>query len=308
MKPSPVPAILLFVGTALLLFSLLGRGWYTANEESFSMAAGPIRSEVCFETGGEMECQSSTVFSDLGKGSMGGMRILSLLFVLTGISGAITAGIAGALLLGKPRSALALVTLILIGVAALIALGMLFYGLTKGGKSAVPGYGFFAFLIGAGVVIAGSIMAMRRGGPAPRPGGYAYPPQGAQYGYGGPPGYPQGGQGYPQGGQGYPPGGQGYPPGGQGYPPGGQGYPPGGQQGYPQSGPAPSGPAPGYAAPGQPPAVAQPQPQPVATPPAGALDGVQAPAQAGPGHTCGTSMTWVAQYNRWFCARCNQYG
>jgi hypothetical protein len=32
-------------------------------------------------------------------------------------------------------------------------------------------------------------------------------------------------------------------------------------------------------------------------------------AQQGPAHpTCGTPMQWAAQYNRWFCPRCNQYG
>jgi len=35
----------------------------------------------------------------------------------------------------------------------------------------------------------------------------------------------------------------------------------------------------------------------------------QPQAQQVPAHpVCGTPMTWAAQYNRWFCPRCNQYG
>ena len=291
MKPSPVPSILLFAATALLLFSLFGRGWYTADEESFKMAAGPIRNEVCFEASGDgMTCESSNLISDLGKGSMSPLRLIHLLFVLTAIAGMITGGICAIFLLNKQRSALALITLILLGVATLITLGTFFYSMSKGGKSNLPSYGFFLYILGAAASIVGSIMAMRRGGPAPGPGGYAYPPQGAQYGYGAPPGYPQG-PGYPQ----------------PGYPQ--QGATPG----YPQQGAAPGypqqGAAPGYP-PNQPPAYAPPQQAPLAQPvaaPAGAPEGA-APQQAGPGHTCGTPMMWVAQYNRWFCSRCNQYG
>lgn len=276
MKPSPVPSILLFAATALLLFSLFGRGWYTINEETIRMASGPIRSEVCFETGGEMNCESSNIISDLGKGSMGGLRLIHLLFVLTAIAGTIVGGIAAIFLLTKQRTALALITLILLGVATLITLFTFLYAMSKGGRGNMPSYGFFLYIVGAAAAITGSIMAMRRGGPAPRP-AYGYPPQGAQYGYGAPPAYPQ--QGYPQG-----------------------AYPQQPQGAYPQ------GPAPGY--PNQPPAYAPPQQAPLAQPvaaPAGAPEGA-APQQAGPGHTCGTPMVWVAQYNRWFCSRCNQYG
>jgi hypothetical protein len=52
----------------------------------------------------------------------------------------------------------------------------------------------------------------------------------------------------------------------------------------------------GYAPPGM-----QPQPQPMQP---------QAPmpaAQGAPCPTCQTPTMWVAQYNRWFCQRCNQY-
>ncbi len=271
MKPSPVPSILLFAATALLLVSLFGRGWYTAAEESFKMAAGPIRSEVCFEASGDgMTCESSNILSDLGKGSMSPLRLVHLVFVLTAIAGMITGGIAAIFLLNKERSALALITLILLGVATLITLGTFFYAMSKGGKSSLPSYGFFLYIVGAAASIVGSIMAMRRGSPAPRQGGYAYPPQGAQYGYGSPPGYPQG-PGYPQQAPGYPPQAPGYPP--------------------------------------SQPAYAPPQQAPLAQPVAAPADAREAaPQQAGPGHTCGASMTWVAQYNRWFCQRCNQYG
>jgi hypothetical protein len=83
----------------------------------------------------------------------------------------------------------------------------------------------------------------------------------------------------------YPMPGQGYAPQQPHYPPQ-QPYPPQAQQPYPP----------------------QPQQSPYAP------GGQQQPynpqaAQQGPAHpTCGTPMTWAAQYNRWFCPRCNQYG
>lgn len=254
MKPSPVPSILLFAATAILLFSLLGRGWYSINEDSLSMSSGPLWSKFCFENGGEMECQTHTIFSS--EGGMNIFRITGILFALTALTATILSGIAAIFLLNKQRTALALVSLILIGVATLIELGMFVYGMSKGGRGGMPfpGYGFFLYFLGATLVIVGSIMAMKRGGPAPRPAGYGYPP-GPQYGYGAPP-Y-QAAPGYP---------------------------------------------------PNQPPAYAQqqaPQPMPVAGP-AGAPEG--AAPQATPPHGCGTPMTWVGQYNRWFCPRCNQYG
>jgi hypothetical protein len=58
----------------------------------------------------------------------------------------------------------------------------------------------------------------------------------------------------------------------------------------------------------QQPPMQQPMPQPVAAAPA-----MQQPQQpqaaqgAQPCNTCGTPATWVAQYSRWFCQRCNRY-
>lgn len=46
-------------------------------------------------------------------------------------------------------------------------------------------------------------------------------------------------------------------------------------------------------------------PQPGANP--YAPPGAPAAAQGAPCAACSTPTTWVAQYNRWFCARCNKY-
>ncbi len=235
MKPSPVPSILLFIATAALAFSLFGRGWYVHEDEHVSFHSGPIWGEVCFDSTDGMECKTHTLFSDLG--GLGPLRLISMLSVLLGVGGTIVAGIAGILLLSKPRSATALVTVILVGGSALITLVMFVIAMSKSGAGGLPGYGFFIFFIGAALAIVGGFLGMSssRGGVPMRPGQPMGPP-----GYG-PPGYPPG-----------------------------AGY--GGPPGYPQ----------------------QPQ-MPVAAP-------------AGPAHTCGTGMTWVAQYGRWFCPRCNQYG
>lgn len=245
MKPSPVPSILLFIATAALLFSLFGRGWNTHVDEHIAVHSGPVWGEVCFDSGDGMECKTHTFLSDLGKGSMGPGRIFGLLFVLLGVGGTIVAGIAAILLLSRPRTATALVTVILVGGSAVIMLGLFVYGVSQGGRFEVPGYGFFLFFIGAILAVVGGFLGMSssRGGAAQAPmrPGYPYggPPPGypAQPGYGGPPGYPQPHQ------------------------------------------------------------MQQPMPQPVHA----------QPPQAGPAHTCGTSMTWVVQYNRWYCPRCNQY-
>ncbi len=84
-----------------------------------------------------------------------------------------------------------------------------------------------------------------------------------------------------------------YPMPGQPYPPQQQQpYPQAQQQPYPQ---APQAPQANPYAPG-----GQPQQQPY---------NPQPQAQQGPAHpVCGTPMQWAAQYNRWFCPRCNQYG
>ena len=83
---------------------------------------------------------------------------------------------------------------------------------------------------------------------------------------------------------------QGYPP--QGYPqqPPQQGYPQQPQQGYPQQ------PQQGYP---QQPQQPQQAAQPAAAP--------QAAQQTYPCATCGGSLVFVAQYQRWFCERCQKY-
>jgi hypothetical protein len=344
-KPSPVVSILLFIGTAALLFGLVGRGWSTASGDGFSVKSGPVWGEVCMKRNfdsdsGEVECKTHTFLT--GEGSWGIARILGVFFVLLGLGGAIVGGIAGFFLLSKPRSALSLLTLILVGGSFLIMLGLILYGLVDRGKLNLPEYGFFIYLLGAVVSIVGAIMGMARSGgaaagvPMGRPphwgqqpgygpgaggyqGGYAQQPGGYPQ-QGGAPGYPQQ-PGAPQ--QGYPP--QGYPPQGA---PGSGGYPQGGAPaGYPQQGYPPQGqqPAAQQSQPMQPQSAQQSQPmqpqsaqqsqpiqpqsaqqsqpmQPMAT------AASQPAAQAGPPHpTCGTPATWVAQYNRWFCTRCNQY-
>jgi len=284
-KPSPVPSILLFVASAILAFSLFGRGWFTHSDDNFSFSGGPIRSEMCTMHDDEMECESNNIFSSLGKGRWDAERLVYMLFVLCGVAGLITSAIAGFLLLSKQRSALALVSLILVGLSLLLMLLSMF-GLSKGSFSLKGiSYGFVLYFVGAITGIVSAILAMVRGGGAPmamRPG---YPP-GPAYGYGQPPmqGYPPG-YGQPGGyaPQGYPP--AGYPP--AGYPPGAQpmAQPPQQQPQQPQQSQQPQQPAP--------------QPAPEAQP---------GQAQAGPAHpACGTAMTWVAQYQRWYCTRCNQY-
>jgi hypothetical protein len=253
-KPSPVPSILLFIGTAILAFSLFGKGWYSHSDETVQMSGGPLWSSICIDMGEGMKCETHTIFS--GGGGMNIFRILGILFVFTALSGTVVMGIAGGMLLKKQRSALALVTVILLGVATLIELGSFLVGVSKGGMRDLPGYGFFLYFIGATLGFVGAIMAMRRGGPAPAP--YPYPMP------------------YPAG-------------------------PPGPQYGY-------SAQPPMYP-PQQPPAYAPPPAYPpVAAAPHGPMEGAAQAPQAGPPHVCGAPMTWAAQYGRWFCPRCNQYG
>ena len=274
MKPSPVPSILLLIAAAILAFSLLGRGWYTHDSDSVSAKSGPLWGEVCIDMGDGMECKTHTVFSNLGK-NINGFAILGLLFIACALGGMITSAIAGFMLLSKPRSALAMVSLILMSVATLIMLSIFFYGFSKGGGD-LPGYGFFLYFIGATLVIVGSILGMssKRGGAPAHP-GYGRP------GY--PPGY------------GYPPPGYNQAP-GYGYPPPG-GYPPGNQAG------------PGYAPPGYPPANQPPgYPQPAPTAPLGAADyaAPQPQAPQAPMHSCGLPMAWDPRHQRWGCQRCGQ--
>jgi hypothetical protein len=86
------------------------------------------------------------------------------------------------------------------------------------------------------------------------------------------------------------------------------GYPGYGQQPMPMQG-QPMGGHPGMPMQHQqqPPMQQQPMPQPVAAAPA--MQQPQQPQAAGaqPCNTCGTPATWVAQYSRWFCQRCNRY-
>jgi len=253
----------MFVAAAALAYGLIGRGWFSIHEERFSADGGPVWSTICtsFDSDDGMKCETHTFLS--GEGGHGLQWILSLMFVLTGLTAMVMSGIAGIFLLKKPRSLLSILTLCFAGTSFLIIIGQLLYGASKGGFH-LPGHGFFIYLIGAITAIVGGIMGMVRksdGQPAGgvRP-GYGYPPgQGyPNQGYGNPNPYgPQPGPAYAQP---------------QGAPPQGSPYAPGGapQQAY---SPAPQQPA----------------------------------AQAGPPHTCGTPTTWVAQYNRWFCTRCNQY-
>jgi hypothetical protein len=316
-KPSPVVSILLFVATVALLFGLVGRGWANVDTEGISIKSGPVWSTVCmkdFEGGSdEMTCKTNTFLT--GEGGWGIGRILGVLFVLLGLGGAVVAGIAGFKLLSKPRSALSFITLLLVGGSLLLMIISIVYSVVGGrGGFHLPGYGFIIYLLGAILGIVGAIIGMARSDGSPQQGyrpGYpqqpGYPPQGyqqpgyppqagyPQQGYGQQPGYPQP-QAQPQ--QGYPQQPQGYPP--QGQPQ--QGYPPQGppqqaqphQAGYPSQGQQPQ--QQGYAQQPQQPA-APPQAQPA-----------QPAQQAGPPHPkCGTPGTWVAQYNRWFCTRCNEY-
>lgn len=66
-------------------------------------------------------------------------------------------------------------------------------------------------------------------------------------------------------------------------------------------------PQPGYGTPGYPP---QPYPaqQPVAGAPApGAPSAPGTPFQTPACYVCGTALTWVPQYGRWYCGRCQSY-
>jgi hypothetical protein len=56
-----------------------------------------------------------------------------------------------------------------------------------------------------------------------------------------------------------------------------------------------------------PPPQAPPQQGPSPYAPRPAVDASAAPTQGAPCQTCQTPTTWVAQYNRWFCTRCQKY-
>ncbi len=58
---------------------------------------------------------------------------------------------------------------------------------------------------------------------------------------------------------------------------------------------------PGYGYPGQPPYVYPPQP------PAGGMPVPQAPPTQPACPVCGSQLSWVPQYGRWYCTRCQAY-
>lgn len=197
MKPSPVVSILLFVGTAGLLLSLIGRGWFGSEVSgSYRFRMGPVWSEVCTrgfdmdsdsspsfsssDSGDELECKTYTFLSNFGREEWNLARVLGVMFVLLSLAGTVCAGIAGIVLLRKPRSGLALATLITIGGAFLILSIGIVYVLAKERVGELPGWGFFLFLFAAVITIVGSIMGVVRkpgmtptAGPPHRCGGLA---------------------------------------------------------------------------------------------------------------------------------------
>lgn len=194
--------------------------------------------------------------------------IIAIITVLITFAGIVCAVISGIFLFKPGRSALAIVAMSLVGGGALFAIVYILMIKTRGmGIS----YGLPMFFLGFAAVLTGSIMAMVR----PRAG----PPMGMNPGMRPPMGNPYGGQP---------------------------------QYGAPQANPYAQPGMPGPGMPGQPP-QGQPQQNPYAPPPqaqpapvaAAAPSG--AAAQGAPCGTCQTPTTWVAQYNRWFCTRCNQY-
>ena len=241
MKPSPISSILLFVGAALLLFAAVSVSWFTASFEESSFSMGLIRGESCHER----TCHTATIFSG---GRLGAAGLLAILMFILTIASAGLAVPTGILLFKPGRRVLSLITVIIVGCAALLSIVLL----VKYGKGdAKFGIAFYAFWVAVIATVTACILAMVR---APVVGGQPMRPMGMHPGM------------QPQM------------------------YP--GQMQQPQM----------Y--PGQQPMQPQPmQPQYMQPQP---MQPQQAP-QGAPCPTCAAPTTWVAQYTRWFCQRCNKY-
>ena len=201
-------------------------------------------------------------------GGMGASGLIALIVWLLSLAGIVVAVIAGCFLFKPGRSTLAVVALGLVGGGLLFALLMLVQM-----KFRHLSWGFPIYFVGAAGVITASIMSMMR--PAtPRP----VFPMGMR-----PPMPYMNPYGPPQANPYAPPQSNPYAP--------------------PQANP--------YASPGAAPPRANPYAPPGMVTPAAEVAGASAdPAsatQGAPCQTCQTPTTWVAQYNRWFCARCQKY-
>lgn len=280
MKTSPLVSILMFVGAAMLLFALASSGWLTLSEGPASAGVGIMRSSQCMDG----DCRSEMNFKRLDTNIESVLAIVTMLFTLGTI---VLAVIAGIVLLKPRRSALALVALILAGVAFLA--GIAFLIKIKGQTSMLSvGYAFFIFVLGSAGVITAGIMAMvrpRTGAPAGmRMAGHA---QSQPFQQGNP--YGQQPQQYGQQPQQY-------------------GHQPQQQHGQQQHGQPQQ--QHGQAQHAQPQAHSQPHQAQAHSQPHQAQQQPQQqsnPQGGPPCPTCGTSATWVAQYNRWFCTRENKY-
>ncbi len=273
--PSRGGAIALLVCAALALFGTFTRTWFKAGGGRFEVGIGLMGNYVCHEDDGHSECKGKWFETDTrGDKDIHAARFLTF---FAGLAAAITGGLIGVMALTGKR-----VTPLPVVIASGIAIvGGLFYIvriLSEAHGRGGPSVGYSAMLAMVGYIgsLVVPLVALKGGAPATA---YGVPGYGPGPGYGGQPGYgAQPGYGQAPGGQ----PGYGQAPGGQP----GYGQAPGGQPGYGQ---APGG-QPGYgqASGGQPAAAA-------------------APAAGAMCPRCQIPTQYVAQYQRSYCGRCQQY-
>jgi hypothetical protein len=209
MKPS---SILLFVGALLLAVAVLTPHWIGYGDSH----GGLVSSTYCRDSSSDCDTEYMIRYIGKGIGARGMLAIVSgILTLLGGLAAVVLGCISGVTTMNGKRGP-SMVALILAGVT--LFLGIVYTVLVHGTSPGMWGYSLFLFVIGGGLVVGGSLMAMSafpsqaRGMMMMRPGmpgmpgvpmgympqpGYAAPqmqppPQG--YGYAQPPqmqGYPQ---------------------------------------------------------------------------------------------------------------------
>jgi hypothetical protein len=273
--PAKTAAIMLTVSGGLLLVAMLSKNWISADAGSRKLHIGPMGAEQCRE--------SLCVDMPL-KGIDGDIEAVMMIGLIAGFAAAALALWFGIASLAGKRDKLPTpkIAQIAFGVAAFALTFFLIRIFSEGGHGLGPGWASFVGI--PSVIVAG--VGLKKLVPfldaAPRPA--AFPPGG---------GYPPGQQPYAQ--------------------------PYGGPQPQPYGG-TPYGGAPQQNPYGQPPAQQSQPMQPYGQPPPQQPYGQQPPAQqsqpmppqgapqAAPNcPRCGQPLQFVAQYQRWFCGREQQY-
>jgi hypothetical protein len=308
--PAKTAAMMLGGAALLLLIGVFNKSWFSASEEFVKISFGPTGAEACFQG----SCRSTSDFDGPDV-----VPLLQFAVIIGGLAAAAAAGMYGGLFLANKKDKIPTqiqpkFVNIAFGVAGAGSVGLLIRVMAEG-KGMGLSWGWVPALAGVALAWVGYQRLLPF---LPAAGARPFPQPMNPYGQHGQPQQPYGQQPYgqqPQQGYGQQPQ-QGY---GQPQQPYGQqpqqpyGQQP--QQGYGQQ------PQQGY---GQQPQHGQPQQQqqPWANqsqpmqPQQPAQQAPQAamPTMAGPGAgaapncpRCGSPLQFVAQYQRWYCTRENQY-